>query len=91
MSRTGLVFLVAALIAAVFGFGADAPPAWTWEKGSSLLFLVLAAASFVGSTLRKPSLFWEVLKELRGSHSRTLLLNPIREGESDDRNNARRS
>ncbi|HTN03151.1 DUF1328 domain-containing protein [Planctellipticum variicoloris] len=91
MSRTGLVFLIAALVAAVFGFGADAPPAWTWEKGSSLLFLVLAAASFVGSTLREPSLFWEVLKEFRGSHSRTLILNPIHERKCDDRNNARRS
>lgn len=89
MSRTGLVFLIAALIAAVFGFGANAPPAWTWEKGTSLLFLALAAASFVGSTLRQPSLFWEVLKEFRDRHPRTLLLNPIHERETDDRNNMR--
>ena len=66
MLSIGLLSLICALMSGVFGFGADAPPVWTWEKGSFFLFLLVAAVSFVVGTLRRPSLLWEVLDEIQG-------------------------
>lgn len=65
MLNISLLSLICALTSGVFGFGADAPSDWTWEKGSFFFFLLLAAAAFVGSTVRRPSLLWEVLDEIR--------------------------
>jgi hypothetical protein len=66
MSSIGLLSLICALTLGDFGFGADTPLVWTWEKVSFFIFLLLTVACFVGSTLRRPSLFWEVLDEIRG-------------------------
>jgi hypothetical protein len=66
MSSIGLLSLICALTLGVFGFGAETPLVWTWEKVSFFIFLLLAMACFVGSTMRRPSLFWEVLDEVRG-------------------------
>jgi hypothetical protein len=66
MLSIGLLSLICALTSGVFGFGADAPPVWTWEKGSFFLFLLLASFTFVGSMMSRPSLLWEVLDEIRG-------------------------
>lgn len=66
MLSIGLLSLICALASGVFGFGADAPPDWTWEKGSFFTFLLVAAVSFVGSMLSRPSLLWEVLDEIQG-------------------------
>lgn len=66
MLSVGMLSLICALTSGVFGFGADAPPVWTWQKGSFFLFLLVAAAAFVGSTMSRPSLLWEVLDEIQG-------------------------
>ena len=66
MLNISLLSLTCALTSGVFGFGADAPDGWTWEKGSFAFFLLLAAISFVGSTMSRPSLLWEVLDEIQG-------------------------
>ncbi|MBC8115052.1 MAG: hypothetical protein H7062_11775 [Candidatus Saccharimonas sp.] len=66
MLSIGLLSLICALTSGVFGFGVDAPDGWTWEKGSFFFFLLLAAVSFAASTIRRPSLLWEVLDEIRG-------------------------
>ncbi len=66
MLNISLLSLICALASGVFGFGADAPPDWTWEKGSFFFFLLLAAVAFVGSTIRRPSLLWELLEEFQG-------------------------
>lgn len=63
MLNISLLSLICALTSGVFGFGADALPDWTWEKGSFFFFLLLAAFALVGSTVRRPSLLWEVLDE----------------------------
>ena len=34
MLSIGLLSLICALTSGVFGFGADAPDGWTWEKGT---------------------------------------------------------
>ena len=68
MLSIGMLSLICALASGVFGFGADAPPVWTWGKGSFFFFLLLAAVSFIGSTMRRPSLLWEVLDEYQGRH-----------------------
>ena len=65
MLSFGLLSLICALTSGVFGFAADAPPDWTWEKGSFFFFLLLAAVAFAGSTIRRPSLLWEVLDEIQ--------------------------
>ncbi len=75
LSRVGLLLLIGALASGVFGFGADVPPVWTWAKVSFFIFLLLAAASFVGSTLSRPSLLWEVLDEFQGKRFQTLRQN----------------
>lgn len=67
MSIIGLLSLICALMSGVFAV--DATPAWTWGKGSFITFLMLAAAAFVFSTLRRPSLLWEVLDDYRGQRS----------------------
>lgn len=72
MLSIGLLSLICALTSGVFGFGVTAPPVWTWEKGSFFLFLLLAAASFIGSTMSRPSLLWEVLDEIRGPRFQNL-------------------
>ena len=72
MLSIGLLSLICALASGVFGFGADAPPVWTWEKGSFFLFLLVAAASFVGSTMSRPSLLWEVLDDIQGKRIQNL-------------------
>lgn len=66
MLSIGLLSLICALTNGVFGFAADAPPDWTWEKVSFFLFLLLAIFSFVRNTLRRPSLLWEVLDDIHG-------------------------
>ncbi len=72
MLSIGMLSLICAVASGVFGFGADAPPVWTWGKGSFFFFLVLAVASFIGSTMRRPSLLWEVLDEVQGKRFRNL-------------------
>jgi uncharacterized membrane protein YtjA (UPF0391 family) len=54
MLRLAVVFLVIALLAALFGFGAVAGIAWDGFKILALIFVVLAALSAVGGTLRAP-------------------------------------
>ena len=66
MVSIGLLALVCALTSGVFGFTVDAPPDWTWEKGSFFFFLLLATVSFVRSTMSRPSLLWEVLDDIQG-------------------------
>ncbi len=66
MLSIGLLSLICALTSGVFGFTVDAPPDWTWEKASFFFFVLLAAVSFVGGTLRRPSLLWEVLDDIQG-------------------------
>ncbi len=72
MLSVGMLSLICALTSGVFGFGADAPSDWTWEKGSFFFFLLLAAVSFVGSTIRRPSLLWEVLDEIQNKRFQNL-------------------
>jgi hypothetical protein len=66
MLSIGLLSLICALTSGVFGFEADAPDGWTWEKASFVLFLLVAVVSFGGSMLSRPSLLWEVLDEMQG-------------------------
>ena len=68
MLSIGMLSLICALASGVFGFGADSPPVWTWGKGSFFFFLVVAAVAFIGSTMRRPSLLWEVVDEYQGRH-----------------------
>ena len=72
MLSIGMLSLICALTSGVFGFGADAPPVWTLGKGSFFFFLAVAVASFIGSTMRRPSLLWEVVDEYQGRHVRNL-------------------
>ena len=44
----GVVFLVVALIAALFGFGVVSAESWVVAKVFFFIFLVLAVLSFVG-------------------------------------------
>ena len=65
MLNISLLSLICALTSGVFGFAVDAPPDWTWEKGSFFFFLLLAVVSFIGSTIRRPSLMWAVFDEIQ--------------------------
>lgn len=65
MLSIGMLSLICALTSGVFGFGADAPLGWTWEKGSFFFFLLLTAVAFIGSTVRRPSLLWEVIDDIQ--------------------------
>jgi len=72
MSSIGLLLLICALTLGVFGFGAETPLVWTWEKVSFFIFLLLAVACFVGSTMRRPSLLWEMLDEIQSKRFQKL-------------------
>ncbi len=72
MLSIGMMSLICALASGVFGFGADAPPGWIWEKAAFFFFLLVAAVSFVGSTLSRPSLLWEVLDDIQGKRIQNL-------------------
>ena len=72
MLSFGLLSLICALTSGVFGFGADTPPDWTWEKVSFFFFLLLAAIAFVAGTIRRPSLLWEVLDDIQGKQFHNL-------------------
>ena len=63
MLSIGMLSLICALTSGVFGFGVGAPDGWTWVKGSFFLFLLVAVVGCFGSTMRRPSLLWEVLDE----------------------------
>jgi hypothetical protein len=73
----GMLSLICAVSSGVFGFTADAPPAWTWGKGLFVLFLVPAVVAFMSSTLKRPSLLWEVVDDIheKRTQKRRLHLN----------------
>jgi uncharacterized membrane protein YtjA (UPF0391 family) len=54
MLRLAVVFLVVALIAALFGFGLVADFSYSAAKILFFVFLVLALLSFLGGSLRRP-------------------------------------
>jgi uncharacterized membrane protein YtjA (UPF0391 family) len=54
MLRLALLFLVIALIAALFGFGLVASVSWAGFKILFFLFLVLAVLSFIAGAFRAP-------------------------------------
>lgn len=56
MLRLAVVFLVIALIAAFFGFGAVESVAWGGAKILFFIFLVLAVLSFLGGSFRSRSI-----------------------------------
>ncbi len=55
MLRLAILFLVIALIAAFFGFGAVADYSWGGAKVLFVIFLILAALSFLGGRFRTRS------------------------------------
>jgi uncharacterized membrane protein YtjA (UPF0391 family) len=58
MLRLAVVFLVIALVAALFGFGEMASYSWEGAKIVFAVFLVLAVLSFLGGTFRGGA-FWK--------------------------------
>ena len=64
MSIIGLLSLICALMSGVCAV--DASSAWTWGNALFVTSFSIAAAAFVGSSLRRPSLLWEVIDDLRG-------------------------
>ncbi len=54
MLRLALMFLVIALVAAVFGFGLVAGMAFEGAKIFFFIFVVLAVLAFIGGALRSP-------------------------------------
>jgi uncharacterized membrane protein YtjA (UPF0391 family) len=54
MLRLALLFLVIAIIAAVFGFGLVAGMAYDAAKIFFFVFIVLAVIAFIGGALRSP-------------------------------------
>jgi len=54
MLRLAIVFLVIALLAALFGFGVVAGLAWDGFKILALIFVVLAVISFLAGGFRSP-------------------------------------
>jgi uncharacterized membrane protein YtjA (UPF0391 family) len=54
MLRLAIVFLVIALIAALFGFGGVASYSWEGAKIIFFVFIVLAVLSFAGGAMRRP-------------------------------------
>jgi uncharacterized membrane protein YtjA (UPF0391 family) len=57
MLKLAVVFLVIALIAAVFGFGVVAHYSWAGAQILFVVFLILAVLSFLGHAFRRRS-FW---------------------------------
>ena len=57
MLRLAIVFLVIALIAALFGFGGVAAISWEGAKILFFIFLILAVLSFLGHGIRRRP-FW---------------------------------
>lgn len=62
----GMLALIGAVMSGVYSFAAAAPPDWTWGKSLFVIFLIPAAVCFVASTLRRPSLLWEVVDDIHG-------------------------
>ncbi|MGB7733823.1 MAG: DUF1328 domain-containing protein [Thermoguttaceae bacterium] len=58
MLRLAIAFLVIALIAAFFGFAGVAAFSWEGAKVLFVVFIILAALSFLGHGLRRRH-FWE--------------------------------
>jgi uncharacterized membrane protein YtjA (UPF0391 family) len=54
MLRLALVFLVIAIIAALFGFGFVADMSYSAAKIFFFIFIVLAVLAFIGGALRSP-------------------------------------
>ena len=54
MLRLALLFLVIAIIAALFGFGMVAGMAYSAAKILFIVFIVLALIAFIGGALRSP-------------------------------------
>jgi uncharacterized membrane protein YtjA (UPF0391 family) len=54
MLRLALLFLVIAIIAAVFGFGLISGMAFEAAKILFFVFIVLAVIAFIGGALRSP-------------------------------------
>lgn len=54
MLRLALIFLVVALVAALFGFGLVANLSYSAAKILFFIFLVLAVLSFIGGMTRRP-------------------------------------
>jgi uncharacterized membrane protein YtjA (UPF0391 family) len=55
MLRLALLFLVVALIAALFGFGLVADMSYGAAKILFFVFIVLAIISFLGGAFRRPA------------------------------------
>jgi uncharacterized membrane protein YtjA (UPF0391 family) len=54
MLRLAILFLVIAMIAALFGFGLISGMAWDAAKILFFVFIVLAVLSFIGGAFRTP-------------------------------------
>jgi uncharacterized membrane protein YtjA (UPF0391 family) len=54
MLRLAILFLVIAMIAALFGFGLISGMAWDAAKILFFVFIVLAVLSFIGGAFRSP-------------------------------------
>jgi uncharacterized membrane protein YtjA (UPF0391 family) len=52
--RLAIVFLVIALVAALFGFGLVADYSWAGAKILFFVFVVLAVLSFLAGSFRQP-------------------------------------
>jgi uncharacterized membrane protein YtjA (UPF0391 family) len=55
MLRMALLFLVVALIAALFGFGFVADMSYAAAKILFFIFIVLAVLAFLGGAFRRPA------------------------------------
>jgi uncharacterized membrane protein YtjA (UPF0391 family) len=55
MLRLALLFLVVALVAALFGFGLVADMSWVAAKILFFVFIVLAILAFLGGAFRRPT------------------------------------
>jgi uncharacterized membrane protein YtjA (UPF0391 family) len=54
MLRLAIVFLVVALLAALFGFGLVADMSYSAAKVLFFVFIVLAVLAFIGGAFRRP-------------------------------------
>lgn len=60
MSIIGLTSLICAL-----GFAMLTVDPSPWQQGSIVIFLSLSVATFAASSLKRPSLLWEVIDDYR--------------------------